>query len=136
MKTRLTYDIFEMFVGSPHMQMVHRRRLPLVQGLSSTKITCSRRLELYNLFKNQGLQNLTFVFVTKPNQTESLSLLYVSTVQISGRIVCSQPSKPRDFVCRWSIFRKAPFQRTAPEKTIFLNICLWQKNSEFAVGVS
>ena len=22
---------------------------------------------MYNLFKNQGLQNLTFVFVTKPN---------------------------------------------------------------------
>ena len=136
MKTRLTYDIFLMFVGSPHMQTAHRRRLPLIQGLSSTKITCSRRLELYNLFKNQGLQNLTFVFVTKPNQTESLSLLYVSTMQISGRIVCSQPSKPRDFACRWSIYRKALFQRTAPEKTIFLNICLWQKNSEFAVGVS
>ena len=38
-----------------------------VQGLSSTKIPCSRCFELYNLFKNEGLQNLAFVFVTRPN---------------------------------------------------------------------
>ena len=45
----------------------HRQSLPRVQGLSSTKITCSRHFELFNLFKNQGTQNLTLVFVTKPN---------------------------------------------------------------------
>ena len=38
-----------------------------VQGLSSTKIPRSRCFELYNLFKNEGLQNLAFVFVTRPN---------------------------------------------------------------------
>ena len=110
----------------PHMQTAHRQRLPLVQGLSSTKIPCSRRLELYNLFKNQGLQNLTFVFVTKPNQTESLSLLYVSTVQISGRIVCSQPSKPRETSLAADQYIGRLFQRTAPEKLFFLTF-VWSR---------
>ena len=40
---------------------------PLFKAFRLQKIPCSRRLELYNPFKNQGLQNLTFFFVTKPN---------------------------------------------------------------------
>ena len=104
----------------PHMQTAHRRRLPLVQGLSSTKMPCSRHLEWYNLFKSQGLQNLTFVFVTKPNQTGSVSLLYVSTVQISGRIVSSQPSKPKETSPAAGQYIGRLFQRTALEKLFFL----------------
>ena len=49
-----------------------RRRIadvyPLFKAFRLQKYNVQlRRLELYNLFKNQGLQNLTFVFVTKPN---------------------------------------------------------------------
>ena len=76
----------------PHMQTGHRRCLPLFQYHVQAAWNCITCLRI----KNQDLQNLTFVFVTKPNQTESLSLLYVSTVQISGRIVFSQPSKPKE----------------------------------------
>ena len=72
-------------------------------------------MELYNLFKNQGLQNLTFIFVTKPNETESLSLLDVSTWK---NCLHSALKTLRDFDCRWSIGR--PFQRTTLEKLFFL----------------
>ena len=118
-KIHLLYFL-KVFGTAQIYQTAHRQRLPPVQGLLSTKIPCSRRLELYNLFKNQGLQNLTFVFVTKLNETESLSLLYVRTVQISGRVVCSQPSKPQETSPAAGQYIRRLFQRTAPEKLFFL----------------
>ena len=93
-ETRFTDQIFEKFVSTAHVEGPPPISTPCLRPFVY-KNSMFRTLGMYNLFRNQGLQNLTFVFVAKPNETESLSLLCVSTVQISGRIVCSQPSEPQ-----------------------------------------